>query len=113
MKKYEMKAIMNKAWEIYRKNAKIATFGEALHRAWLIAKKADENAEIIAKAKAEAGITEETKTWYGWKMVGREVIHESKCLFQCRVWDGAKGDGATRILSFFGYSQTHVVEEVA
>ena len=111
--KYQMKQIMTKAWELYRKNEKIATFGEALHRAWLIAKTVDVNAEIIAKAKAEAGVTEETKTWYAWKMTGREVIHESKCLFQCRVWDGAKGDGATRILSFFGYSQTHEVEEVA
>ena len=111
--KYNMKSIMTKAWEIYRKNTKIDTFGEALHRAWLIAKTFDINAEIIAKAKAEAGITEETKTWYGWKMVNREVNHESKCLFQCRVFDGAKGDGATRILSFFGESQTHEVEEVA
>ena len=103
--KYNMKQIMTKAWEIARKNDKI-TFGEALHRAWLIAKTFEINSEIIAKAKAEAGITEETKTWYGWKMTGREVIHESKCLFQCRIYDGAKGDGATRILSFFGISQT-------
>ena len=50
--KYNMKSIMTKAWEIYRKNTKITTFGEALHRAWLIAKTTDENAEIIAKAEA-------------------------------------------------------------
>ena len=109
--KYNMKQIMTKAWEIYRKIE--ITFGEALHRAWLIAKTMEANAEIIAKAKAEAGISEETKTWYGWKVAGREVTHEEKCLFQCRVWDGAKGDGATRILSFFGLSQTHEIEEVA
>lgn len=105
--KYDMSKIMKKAWELYRKAVKVAiTFGEALHRAWLIAKTADVNAEIIAKAKADAGITEEVKQWYGWKMTGREVIHESKCLFQCRIWDGAKGDGATKVASFFGISQT-------
>ena len=103
-----MKAIMIKAWEIFRKGK--TAFAEALHRAWLVAKQTAENAEIIAKAKAEAGITEETKTWYGWKMAGREVKHESKCLFQCKVADGTKGDGATRILSFFGISQTAEIE---
>ena len=102
--KYNMKNIMTKAWELYRKYD--ITFGVALHRAWNIAKETDENADIIAKAKAESGVTEETKTWYGWKMVAREVIHESKCLFQCVVKDSARGDGKTRILSFFGISQT-------
>ena len=110
---YNMKQIMTKAWELYRKNNGKITFGESLHRAWLIAKSADENAEIIRLAKEAAGVTEETKTWYGWKMANREVTHESKCLFQCTVKDGARGDNATRILSFFGYSQTHEIEEVA
>ena len=112
--KYDMSKIMKKAWELFR-NAKlnIKTFGEALHRAWSIAKEADENAEIIRIAKEQSGVTEETRTWYGWKMQGREVIHESKCLFQCKVKDSARGDGATRILSFFGLSQTHEIEEVA
>ena len=110
--KYNMKSIMTKAWEIARKNTEI-TFGEALHRAWLIAKTFEVNAQIIADAKAKAGVIEETKTWYGWKVSGREVTHESKCLFQARVFDGAKGDGAMRTLSFFGFSQTHEIEEVA
>lgn len=106
--------IMTKAWELFRKNDKKAPFdfAEALHRAWIIAKTSESNRNIISLAKAQAGITEETKTWYGWKMVNREVIHESKCLFQCRVADGAKGDGATRILSFFGYSQTAQIEAI-
>lgn len=109
--KYSMKAIMTKAWELYRKNDKKNpfSFGEALHRAWECAKCADENSEIIRKAKEAAGVTEETRTWYGWKMEGREVIHEMKCLFQAVVKDAAKGDGKTRILSFFGYSQTALV----
>lgn len=112
--KYNMSNIMKKAWELFRKgNLKIDTFGEALHRAWQCAKEADGNAEIINFVKNECGIKEETKTWYGWKMSGREVNHESKCLFQCTVKDSARGDGATRILSFFGISQTHIIEEVA
>ena len=102
---YNLSKIMRKAWEIFRKFENIA-FGEALHRAWNTAKEADENAEIIAKAIEDSGVTEEVKTWYGWKMVAREVIHESKCLFQCIVKDSARGDGKTRVLSFFGISQT-------
>ena len=109
--KYNMKQIMSKAWEIFRKGK--TSFAEALHRAWLVAKQFSENAEIINKAKSEANITVETRTWHGWKTVGREVNHESKCLFQCTVKDGAKGDNATRILSFFGIDQTHEIEEVA
>ena len=112
--KYNMSNIMKKAWELFRKpNLKIATFGEALHRAWQCAKEFDSNAEFIDFVKTESGITEETKTWYGWKMAGREVNHESKCLFQVTVKDSSRGDGATRILSFFGISQTHKIEEVA
>lgn len=109
--KYSLKEIMTKAWELFRKNSKKNpfTFAEALHRAWMIAKSADENAEIIRKAKEDAGIEEETHQWYGWKLLGREVIHESKCLFQCVVKDFARGDGATRVLSFFGISQTAVI----
>lgn len=109
--KYNMKDIMTKAWELFRKAAKkvAITFGEALHRAWLIAKTAEINNEIIRKAKEAAGVTEETRQWYGWKMAGREVVHESKCLFQCTIMDGARGDGATRVLSFFGLSQTAAI----
>lgn len=111
--KYNVKNIMTKAWSIYFADKTGITFGEALHRAWQCAKEADANAEIIATAKANANVTEETKTWYGWKMSGRMVAHESKCLFQCVVADSARGDGKTRILSFFGYSQTEEIVEVA
>ena len=107
--KYNLKEIMTKAWELFRKpSLKIKEFGEALHRAWLIAKYAEENAEKIAKAIAESGVTERVRTWYGWTTEGREVIHESKCLFQVTVKDGSKGDGKTKVLSYFGESQTAV-----
>ena len=104
--KYNVKNIMTKAWNIFFSDKTGITFGEALHRAWQCAKEADDNAKAIEQAKAESGVAEETKTWYGWKMAGREVIHESKCLFQVVVHDSARGDGKTRILSFFGISQT-------
>ena len=105
--KYNMKEIMTKAWELYRKaHLKIATFGEALHRAWLIAKAHDENENTIRKAIEESGITEELKTWYAWYTEGREVIHESKCVLQVTIKDGSRGDNKTRVLSFFTKSQT-------
>lgn len=106
--KYNMKNIMTKAWEIFRKAAKkvAISFAEALHRAWQIAKVADVNAQIIRDTMEAEGITEECHQWYGWKMMGREVAHESKCLFQCVLLDPAKGDGATKVASFFGLSQT-------
>ena len=57
--------IMKKAWELFRK-AEI-TFSEALHRAWLSAKAVEINQNRIERAKAAAGVTEETNTWSEWK----------------------------------------------
>ena len=76
--KYNLSEIMKKAWELYRKPyLKVATFGEALHRAWMIAKFDDENREVIEKAIANSGVTERVRTWYGWTTEGREVRHDS------------------------------------
>ena len=66
-------------------------------------------AERIAKAKAEAGITEETSTWSGWKEAGFEVLHGSKALFSVELIHGSKGDGANYKASFFGASQVRAV----
>ncbi len=102
--KYDLKAIMLRAWSNYRKGG--MSFGEALHRAWLTAKAEPVNAQRIEAAKAEAGITEETNTWAGWKALGREVLHGSKALFGADLIWGSKGDGATYKARFFGFSQT-------
>ena len=108
--KYDLKSIMKKAWELYRKpHLKLESFGEALHRAWLVAKYADENAQRIDKAIKESGVGERVRTWYGWQTEGREVKHESKCLFQVTVKDGTKGDNKTKVISFFGESQTQEI----
>ena len=109
MKKYNLRAIMLKAWDIFRKAG--VTFAEALHRAWLSAKAAPVNAERIAEAKAAAGITEKTATWSEWKKAGYEVIHGSKALFGCDLVYGSKGDGAIYKARFFGQSQVQAITE--
>ena len=102
------KAIMTTAWTLYRAG-KGLSFAEALHRAWLCAKAEPINAARIAEAKAAAGITEETATWYGWKTRGFEVRHGEHNVFQCELIYGSKGDGATYKASFFTASQVEAI----
>ena len=54
-------------------------------------------------------INEECHTWYNWKLLGKEVIHESKCLFQVKIEDIFTRNGY-RILSYFGLSQVKEIE---
>ncbi len=105
---YNLSRIMHTAWELYRKHYDI-DFPEALHRAWLCAKAEPINAERIETAKAAAGITEEVRTWHGWKLAGFEVIHESKALFGCDLIYGSRGDGAVYKARFFGASQVQAL----
>lgn len=56
--KYDLRAIMLRAWKNYRKMQ--LSFAECLHRAWLSAKAEEVNTKRIEKAKAAAGINEET-----------------------------------------------------
>lgn len=107
MKKYDLKVIMTKAWEIFRK-AEI-TFAEALHRSWLSAKVVEINQKRIERAKATAEVTEETNTWAGWKALGYEVVRGSKSLFGVDLIWGSKGDGAIYKARFFGRSQVQEV----
>lgn len=108
MKKYDLRKIMLKAWQNYRKSSGL-TFGECLHRAWLSAKAEEVNAKRIADAKAAAGIEEEANTWAGWKQLGYEVIHGSKALFGAELIWGSRGDGSTYKARFFGRSQVQAV----
>ncbi len=85
------------------------SFSEALHRAWISAKAEPINAARIAEAKAEAGISEQTETWAGWKALGFEVIHGSKALFGVDLIYGSKGDGAIYKARFFGASQVQTI----
>lgn len=108
--KYNLKAIMLRAWKNYRKNTELS-FGECLHRAWLSEKAKEINEQRIEDAKQAAGITEDTNTWNGWKQLGYEVIHGSKALFCTSLIWGSKGDNRTYKASFFGSSQVRPVAE--
>lgn len=90
---------MRAAWKFFRKG--ISSFALALRMAW-------SNAKTQNTAKTDAGITEETHTWFGWKELGYEVIHESKALYQASVNDPATKSGK-RLLSFFGASQVQPI----
>ena len=106
--KYNLRNIMLKAWKLFRKME--ITFAEALHRAWISAKAAEENERRVQAARTAAGVAEETATWSDWKKAGYEVIHGSKALFQAVLIWGSKGDGATYKASFFGRSQVQELE---
>ena len=106
-KSYNLKAIMTRAWKLFRKYA--ISFAEALHRSWISEKAKPVNANRIAKAKAAAGVTEETATWSNWKAAGFEVIHGSKALFTVDLIHGSKGDGASYKAAFFGASQVQAI----
>lgn len=100
MKRYNLSSIMRAAWGIFRKG--VSSFSMALRMAWA-------NVKSHNAAKDAAGISEETHTWYGWKELGYEVIHESKCLYQAVIADPATKSG-TRKMSYFGLSQVHPIE---
>lgn len=99
MKKYNLRSIMIAAWRIFRKG--VQSFAAALRMAWA-------NAKAHNAAKAEAGISEETHTWAGWKNLGYEVIHESKALYKAIISDPATKKG-TRVTCYFGASQVQPI----
>ncbi len=53
MKKYDLQAIMTRAWKIFRKVQ--VTFAEALHRSWLSAKAEEINQKRIDQSRQAAG----------------------------------------------------------
>lgn len=110
--KYDLSAIMSRAWAIFRKAA--ISFAEALHRAWQTAKARPVNdaavEAAVEAAKAAAGVTEECRTWADWHRSGYEVTHGSKALFQAVLIWASKGDDAQYTASFFGASQVHPIE---
>ena len=97
--KYNLSNIMRSAWTIFRKG--VQSFAVALRMAWA-------NAKVHNAAKAEAGITEETHTWAGWKNLGFEVIHESKALYKAVIADPATKSGK-RVTCYFGVSQVQPI----
>lgn len=96
---YNKREIMTKAWEFFR--AKMGSFSTCLKVAW-------NNAKLIFKALINE--KEECHTWYGWKLLGYEVIHESIAVAKVRVVDSKTKD-KTRMLSYFGKSQVEPITE--
>lgn len=108
MKRYNLKAIMQKAWKLFKAAAKKAaiTFSEALKLAWKWAKVQASNAAKVEATAAAAGYGDMIcRTWYGWKSIGREVMHTEKAVFQVEIADPTTHKG-TRIESYFTYEQT-------
>ena len=107
MKKYDLQAIMTKAWKIFRKVQ--VTFAEALHRAWLSAKAEEINQKRIEAARQAADVTEEVNSYNEWKKLGYLVSHGAKALFNVKLIWGSHGDNAVYKASFFGQSQVQEV----
>ena len=106
--KYNLSKLMKKAWTLYRKAMKKAaiTFSDALKLAWAWLKVQDTNAAKVDAAAKAAGFGDMVcRSWYGWKTVGREVMHTEKAAFQVELADPTTKKG-TRIESFFTYEQT-------
>ena len=97
--KYDLRSIMRSAWRIFRKG--IQTFAAALRLAWA-------NAKVRNKARAAAGVREESHTWSGWKSLGYEVIHDSKALYKVVIADPATKSGK-RTACYFGLSQVQPI----
>ena len=104
MKKFDLSAIMCKAWKLYRKGVS-RLLPSALHRAWNSAKAEPINAQRIEEAQQAAGVAEPVNTWAGWKAAGYMVEHGAKALFQAVLIHSSKGDGQTYRASFFAASQ--------
>ena len=108
MKKYNLSKLMKKAWSLFKKAAKKAaiTFSAALKLAWAWLKVQADNAVKVEAAAAAAGYGDIIcRTWYGWKVAGREVMHTEKAVFQVEVQDPSCKKGS-RIESYFTYEQT-------
>ena len=106
--KYNLSKLMKKAWSLYRKAMKKgnATFGAALKAAWAWLKVQGENAVKVEAAAVAAGFGDMVcRTWYGWKAVGREVMHTEKAAFQVTIADPTTKAGH-RVESYFTYEQT-------
>lgn len=97
--KYNRSKIMSMAWKLFRNGA--ASFAMALRMAW-------QNIKAELAAKVEAGVTEETHTWAGWRDLGYEVLHESRALYKAILSDPATKNG-TRVTCYFGSSQVQPI----
>lgn len=94
MTKYNKAEIMRNAHKFYQAN-RYGTFGECLHRAW-------ENAKAYKGVNDKFGTA---RTWFGWTLFGREVIHNEQAVAKAVVTDPTTKNG-TRVICFFTEAQT-------
>lgn len=92
--KYNKRIIMETAHRLYR-SGRYGTFANALRIAWN-----DEKA--VARIRKRHG---EVHTWYGWTLLGREVLHDEHAVEKVTLAD-AKTKSGTRLVPFFTYEQT-------
>ena len=101
---YNLSKLFKKAWSLFKKGH--TTFSAALKLAWAWLKVQASNAAKVEAAAIAAGFGDMVcRTWYGWKAMGREVMHTERCVFQVEVADPTTKKG-TRIESYFTYEQT-------
>lgn len=91
---YNKTQIMKTAHELYRAGW-ADDFAEALRMAWA-------NAKTVADVRKKFDV--EIRTWYGWKMVGKEVYHDEHAVAKVTVFDAHTKKG-TRVLAFFTEEQ--------
>ena len=92
---YNKRVIMLNAHKFFR-DGRYGTFAECLVKAW-------ENAKNIKNFTEAVG--EEVHTWYGWTLLGREVIHNEHCIGQIELWTPLK-KSIRKIESYFTFGQT-------
>lgn len=92
---YNKRTIMLNAHEFFR-DGRYGTFGECLKKAW-------ENAKQVKAFTEKLG--KEVHTWYGWTLLGREVIHGEMTIGQLELWRPFKNK-VKGIISYFTYEQT-------
>ena len=103
--KYNLRQIMIRAWKLFHEKG--LAFAEALHRAWLSAKAEVINAKRVEAAKEEAGITEETNTWSGWKKSGYVLFFRQARVNRFRHFQQTFFPVAARILQDGGKQSLH------
>lgn len=113
-KNYDLSALMTLAWAIYRTKAnKCPNFAEALRRAWKCFDVAEDSHKKVEDTAKRLGITEKVRSWYGWFMEGRKVMHDEEHVFSVILPWPERGLDKTRVVPYFTYSQTDLAENVA
>lgn len=109
--RYNLSVLMKRAWHYMKNNKTVTNFAEALRRAWRWIKAQAGNRAKIEAAAAALGIDQIYHSWSGWKREGRQVIHGERATFQVTIDTPERGEGRTRLESFFVYDQTQVAPQ--